>query len=692
MRYIFIFLIVLLPTIFTQSNYNWNAYNHNLPLRTDAAIDSNGRSIILATGGRINGIANNDVFVSSDSKTWIQQSKSSGTSYFTARHSHGLSYCGDSINTFYIYGGQASNGANLADLWKSNIVGGDTATTTYTSKWTKVTKSSGTSPGSRSGLQMMCISGKIYIMGCYCSGTGAKTLYIYTVASNSWSSVVNNYVTSLSRFSTFYLPTTKHIAFVSGLDNNYATYLFLTTSNTWSTLTTTNNPSIYYSAFTTNTNKKTAYLIGGLNSGSGSNSNNVYIAYLASSNNGENLQWSIVNSQGLPTTTQLIINNVAAIYLSNTQNQLYLIDFKQGKSYITNIPSCATSNQCQNGGTCIDQLVGTTCDCSTSSGYQGSTCSEPDMCHQPATSCSNHGQCIVTSSTTRTCNCYSGWKGENCEVPNLCVATPNVCNNRGQCTTTDNPNGYYCTCNNGYFGSDCQWVDACFTNPCQNGATCNRLGNNQYSCTNCPEAYYGPTCSLPNPCVVQPYSLQLMNACGDAGFADCTNTMDGNFTCTCLDPNYSGDRCQNFNPCATKQAYCQANFNNATCVLAAISGGFECQCPVNWGGFYCDVYNPCLLNSSLCGVDVNHGVCYFNPTAAGHPYYTSCICNRPPKTPEFWYNLEVDCQYWSYCKSSSSVYPRCVNGGICQDIFYTRGEFTCNCPQGFNGTYCENPI
>jgi hypothetical protein len=710
------------------STYQWSALsnNNNIPARTDAAVQSNGRQIVLLTGGRWNGVPNNDVYATNDGKTWIAQSRSStSTSYFTARHSHSIGYCQDtalpsSTSAYWIYGGQNAQNANLNDLWKSiaPVTNIDQATSTTASKWTQVKNSAGTGPGNRCGARMLCFAGKLYLLGCLCSGATAKNLYVYTISSNSWTSSVDNAISSsgVSGFAMFLSSdsatatanSNTRLLYVFGNDNQYQTHvssvLSASTSAAAPILSTiassTNNPHLSNALYLSTNRNNIVYLLGGIPEGSSSSSVSMYIANITNASY-NSPQWlpvstnatAFLNSAG----SQVISSQMAAFYWSNTANVVYVVDFRNAKTYSATIPSCANSNPCLNGGRCIDDnpLNDLRCDCSSSLSYQGATCSELDLCHRPETNCSNygldglvHGQCIVTSLTTRQCQCYTPWYGDNCQNANQCLINPNRCSSHGQCLLLSDGTTQ-CQCSAGYFGDSCEKRNVCLLEqPCANGADCTSIGDGTYQCV-CPEAFYGVNCTLPNPCVVYNYPLWLESACGDSHIARCTNleTANGDFNCTCTDLAYSGDRCQTFDPCYRGQAVCDANyFNNATCVLSAISGGYECQCKPNWGGYYCDVYNPCLLDPTLCGADSHRGRCLFQPKNAAAPYY-GCACNRPPTTQDFFYNPSTQCQYRARCRSALG--NPCLNGGVCTDTAFADNQYSCACPSGFNGTNCE---
>ncbi|XP_070802203.1 hyaluronan-binding protein 2 isoform X2 [Pituophis catenifer annectens] len=114
------------------------------------------------------------------------------------------------------------------------------------------------------------------------------------------------------------------------------------------------------------------------------------------------------------------------------------------------------------------------------------------------------------------------------------------------------------------------------------------------------------------------------------------------------------------NPCQTNP--CQ---NNGICKRNRNS--YMCSCPEPYTGSKCDrVKNTCRR------INCNGGECLIILRA---PYY-QCSCRYPYKPP-------------SCRKASSACQPNpCKNGGTCQR-HRLRYKFSCNCPEGFRGKFCE---
>uniref|UniRef100_A0A8C7DY17 Uncharacterized protein n=1 Tax=Naja naja TaxID=35670 RepID=A0A8C7DY17_NAJNA len=114
------------------------------------------------------------------------------------------------------------------------------------------------------------------------------------------------------------------------------------------------------------------------------------------------------------------------------------------------------------------------------------------------------------------------------------------------------------------------------------------------------------------------------------------------------------------NPCQTNP--CQ---NNGICKRNRDS--YMCSCPEPYTGSKCDrVKNTCQR------INCNQGECLVMLRA---PYY-QCSCRYPYQPPL--------CR-----KASSACQPNpCKNGGTCQR-HRLRYKFSCNCPEGFRGKFCE---
>ena len=163
-----------------------------------------------------------------------------------------------------------------------------------------------------------------------------------------------------------------------------------------------------------------------------------------------------------------------------------------GKFCEKTIDWCST-NPCQNGGNCANEVTGFTCFCAP--GWSGPRCeTNIDECeHNP---CGDHGQC-TEDLNSYTCECDPGYGGVKCEIieenVNEGCRPSNPCKNGGLCI--QDAAGYSCTCPSGFSGFDCETkVDPCASLPCKNGGTCTSDGTN-YVCA-CPAGISGLQCEI----------------------------------------------------------------------------------------------------------------------------------------------------------------------------------------------------
>lgn len=110
-------------------------------------------------------------------------------------------------------------------------------------------------------------------------------------------------------------------------------------------------------------------------------------------------------------------------------------------------------------------------------------------------------------------------------------------------------------------GKDCQWIDACTSQPCANGSTCTVSGN-KFSCI-CLSGYTGQKCEID------------VNECATSGLCQhggtCVN-VPGSYRCQCK-PGYTGHRCEStYVPCSPSPC-----MNGGTCHQTS-DFTFECNC------------------------------------------------------------------------------------------------------------------
>ncbi|XP_070697001.1 protein jagged-1b-like [Pempheris klunzingeri] len=357
-------------------------------------------------------------------------------------------------------------------------------------------------------------------------------------------------------------------------------------------------------------------------------------------------------------------------------------------------------------GTCVEPWQ---CLCDTNWG--GHLCDKDlNYCgtHQP---CLNGGTCINTGPDKYQCTCAEGYSGANCErAEHACLSNP--CSNGGSCSETSQ--GYECQCAPGWSGPSCTInVDDCSPNPCNHGGTCQDLVNG-YKC-HCPSQWTGKTCLIDaNECESKP--------CVNAN--SCRNLIGGYF-CECV-PGWTGQNCDiDINDCKDQ---CQ---NGGTC--KDLVNAYRCVCPPGFTGEHCErdiddcASSPCLnggrcqdevngfqclclagFSGNLCQLDIDY--CSPNPCQNGAPcfnlatdYFCACPEDYEGKNCS---HLKDHCRTTT-CKvidsctvavasNSTPGGERYISSNVCGPHGRCRsqagGQFSCECQEGFRGTYCHENI
>uniref|UniRef100_A0A667ZML7 Delta-like protein n=1 Tax=Myripristis murdjan TaxID=586833 RepID=A0A667ZML7_9TELE len=338
-------------------------------------------------------------------------------------------------------------------------------------------------------------------------------------------------------------------------------------------------------------------------------------------------------------------------------------------------------------GTCVEPWQ---CLCDTNWG--GHLCDKDlNFCgtHQP---CLNGGTCINTGPDKYQCSCAEGYSGANCErAEHACLSNP--CSNGGSCAETSQ--GYECQCAPGWSGPSCtisktnsicthkkkkknlnlhtkyKNIDECAPNPCNHGGTCQDLVNG-YKC-HCPPQWTGKTCLIDaNECDSKP----------------CVNDLVNGYRCVCP-PGFAGEHCER---------------DIDECASAPCLNGGRCQDEVN--GFQC----LCLagFSGNLCQLDIDY--CLPNPCQNGAPcfnlatdYYCACPEDYEGKNCS---HLKDHCRTTT-CKvidsctvavasNSTPGGERYISSNVCGPHGRCRsqagGQFSCECQEGFRGTYCHENI
>lgn len=341
---------------------------------------------------------------------------------------------------------------------------------------------------------------------------------------------------------------------------------------------------------------------------------------------------------------------------------------------------CSADDVCLNGtcppnSLCRDIWNDYTCDCIR--GWGGTYCNESLITACDAEPCFNNGTCLLSQDRANfTCQCPDTHMNRQCQTVNPCYQSK--CQNNATCTpdsssgnytadgssgnyTADNSSGNYtCQCQIGWYGSVCDLVDLCVSQPCGSGGSCQRL-DDTYNCT-CLSHFTGANCeSVIDPCG--------SNFCQHGGTCFSNSTLPGsNFTCFCP-VGYTGQLCEtDIDECASKPC-----LNNGTCIQSSnetaslFQPGFRCQCSPGFEGISCGT----LTNSCLNRPCLNGGRC--QNTANGY----KCFC--------------VVGWRGDFCdqdqRQGACLSQPCLNGATCEWV--TESSYRCVCLSGFTGSLCE---
>ncbi|XP_017571984.2 protein jagged-1a [Pygocentrus nattereri] len=406
-------------------------------------------------------------------------------------------------------------------------------------------------------------------------------------------------------------------------------------------------------------------------------------------------------------------------------------------------PECSTAI-CKQGCSAEHGSCKVPGDCKCLYGWQGEYC---DQCI-PHPGCV-HGTCVEPWQ----CLCDTNWGGQLCDKDLNTCGTLQPCLNGGTCSNTG-PDKYHCACPEGYSGQNCERADnACLSEPCFNGGSC--VESSQGFECQCAPGWTGPSCAInkdecsPNPCNHAGTCVDLINGfkcicpaqwtgktclidaneCAEnpcVNAHSCRNLIGGYF-CECL-PGWTGQNCDiNINDC---QGQC---LNGGSC--KDLVNGYKCMCAPGFAGDHCErdidecASHPCL-NGGRCQDDVNGFQCLCLPGFSGNLCQLDIdYCEGDPcQNGAQCFNLATD--YYCKCpedyegKNCSLLKDHCrttpctvidsctvavvanstpgstsvrfISSNVCGPHGRCRshagGHFSCECQDGFTGTYCHENI
>lgn len=290
--------------------------------------------------------------------------------------------------------------------------------------------------------------------------------------------------------------------------------------------------------------------------------------------------------------------------------------------------------------------------------------------------CYFNSECEPFASTGNfSCKCDKHHSGDFCEYQTKCG--PESCVH-GTCVRHG---GYYqCDCNSGYEGQRCdQKILDCHGNPCRHNGEClyrdDKVlteSDSVFMCK-CKTGWTGEFCDteLTDPCTGVD--------CGH-GICQHENSEDDLMNspyCVC-EPLYTGSGCkEQINPC--KPDPCE----KGTCESLE-SGKSHCACFSGFTGTYCEQeVDECLLP----GICPNATHC--RNTFGGH----NCDCPKDKVSPGCKSSTAIcdinPCLNNGICRSNSNVTAKDIGRGASSTRKFASPLY-CDCPEGFDGDYCEN--
>ncbi|XP_078574895.1 uncharacterized protein LOC144861071 [Branchiostoma floridae x Branchiostoma japonicum] len=342
-----------------------------------------------------------------------------------------------------------------------------------------------------------------------------------------------------------------------------------------------------------------------------------------------------------------------------------------------------SSAPCQNGATCQDGVNSFTCQCVP--GYVGTLC-ETDIDECSSAPCQNGATC-QDGVISFTCHCVPGFTGTLCETDiDECSSAP--CQNGAPCQ--DGVNNFTCQCAPGFTGTLCESdIDECSSAPCQNGATC-QDGVNSFTCQ-CVPGFTGTHCETDiDECASNP--------CWMGG--TCLDHVDG-YSCVC--------------PKDATGEHCEVAFSVGNCYQSSTSAATHreaAQACLAADGLLVDVKdkNKQQFLASIIAATTGASTWLAMKTAplpilhsdgtlesgslqwmVGEPSSPLDLCVLLDSSNNYQAKTVFCSEQHNYvCESAAKPCDPnvCQNGGNCTSCFNGSSTF-CDCPEGFEGEFCE---
>lgn len=323
---------------------------------------------------------------------------------------------------------------------------------------------------------------------------------------------------------------------------------------------------------------------------------------------------------------------------------------------------CKNDNICQNGGTCVDNAR---CECVE--GYHG------DYCHGKTPDNKEEKKSVCTKD------------GKQCKNDGVCVLSTQ----QSDGSTASN----YCKCPDGTSGAMCQDKDVCELD-CKHGSSC-RSSDAGFYCE-CVGDYKGLTCDTPFQTCPKPSENEAPLVCLFGGECVEDENASKKYTCDCP-KNRSGEYCESgvqstiedYNGTCNEDDDC---FNGGLCIkehdakkteeTGMLTKQTHCLCKTDFGGDNCEFKCESLecQHGSSCRFSSSEDITHANDSTESGAF---CDCKDDHYKGR---ECEIAVQ-----KCPGTFGMECLYGGSCVGPLDDRdGNFyTCDCPTGRKGTFCE---
>ncbi|XP_062609553.1 uncharacterized protein LOC134271352 [Saccostrea cucullata] len=284
---------------------------------------------------------------------------------------------------------------------------------------------------------------------------------------------------------------------------------------------------------------------------------------------------------------------------------------------------CETgANNCHKNASCQDTKDSFNCSCNVGFHGDGINCTEcsvttfGDQCSETC-SCNVVGS-IDCDDITGNCTCKDGWNGSNCEFTNECESGANNCHKNASCQ--DTKDSFNCSCNVGFHGDgiNCtECSDNTFGDQCSETCSCNMIGsvdcNDVTGYCTCKDGWNGTNCQFTDECNTDANNCHMNATCQDtidSYNCSCDVGFYGNgINCTACGPKAYGMQCSKQCPCIAE------NTNDCNDITGA------CVCKDSWNGTNCDVHvDDCLNGTAVCDLTTQHCVLKIGTDS----YFCSC--------------------------------------------------------------------